>query len=201
MLVTSEAFARAHGPEALARIAQHRRRRLPPEIMGIGPVPATERRSSAPASRLEDIDVVELNEAFAAQALAVGPRAGPRRRPRQPRRRRPSRSVIRSAPPAPASPARRRRCCSARARRSRWRPSASAAARGSPPCSRRSNAMEIKGAAVSAPGSWAAASPRNRQCRRTGVPARYRAGRAGRARRARRGASRADARRQSRRRS
>ena len=59
-----------------------------PEIMGIGPVPATRKALARAGPRLDDIDLVELNEAFAAQALACVRRARPRRRPRQPRRRR-----------------------------------------------------------------------------------------------------------------
>ena len=42
-----------------------------PEVMGIGPVPATEAALGKAGLRLSDIDVIELNEAFAAQALAV----------------------------------------------------------------------------------------------------------------------------------
>jgi acetyl-CoA C-acetyltransferase len=44
---------------------------VPPNVMGIGPVPATERALAKAGLRLADIDVIELNEAFAAQALAV----------------------------------------------------------------------------------------------------------------------------------
>jgi acetyl-CoA C-acetyltransferase len=44
---------------------------VPPEIMGIGPVPASQRALSMTGLRLEQMDLVEINEAFAAQYLAV----------------------------------------------------------------------------------------------------------------------------------
>jgi 3-oxo-5,6-didehydrosuberyl-CoA/3-oxoadipyl-CoA thiolase len=44
---------------------------VPPRIMGIGPAPATEKLLALTGLKITDIDVIELNEAFAAQALAV----------------------------------------------------------------------------------------------------------------------------------
>jgi 3-oxoadipyl-CoA thiolase len=44
---------------------------VPPRIMGIGPVPATEKLMARLKLRITDFDVIELNEAFASQALAV----------------------------------------------------------------------------------------------------------------------------------
>ena len=44
---------------------------VPPEIMGIGPVPATKKVLEQPGCPLADIDLFELNEAFAAQAIRV----------------------------------------------------------------------------------------------------------------------------------
>jgi acetyl-CoA C-acetyltransferase len=44
---------------------------VPPEIMGIGPVPATRKALEAAGLSLDDIDLVEVNEAFAVQVLAV----------------------------------------------------------------------------------------------------------------------------------
>jgi acetyl-CoA acetyltransferase len=44
---------------------------VPPRIMGIGPVPATQKLMQRTGRRLSDINLVELNEAFASQALAV----------------------------------------------------------------------------------------------------------------------------------
>jgi acetyl-CoA acyltransferase len=47
-----------------------------PEIMGIGPVPATEKALKRAGLTLKDIDIIELNEAFAAQSIAVLKEAG-----------------------------------------------------------------------------------------------------------------------------
>ena len=47
-----------------------------PELMGIGPVPATEKALTRAGLKLSDIDIIELNEAFAAQSLAVLKAAG-----------------------------------------------------------------------------------------------------------------------------
>ncbi|MFZ1427869.1 MAG: thiolase family protein, partial [Geminicoccaceae bacterium] len=71
LLVTSGEFARAHGLGILARIRSVAVAGCAPEIMGIGPVPAVRKALQRAGLRLEDIDLVELNEAFAAQALAV----------------------------------------------------------------------------------------------------------------------------------
>ncbi|KGM35946.1 thiolase family protein [Inquilinus limosus] len=71
-LVTSEAFAKAAGLPILARIRSIAVSGCAPEIMGIGPVGATRKALQRAGLSLKDIDVVELNEAFAAQALAVG---------------------------------------------------------------------------------------------------------------------------------
>ena len=60
----------------------------PPHLMGLGPVPATEKALARAGWTVADLDAVELNEAFAAQALAVHPPAQARRRDRQRRRRR-----------------------------------------------------------------------------------------------------------------
>lgn len=71
LLVTSGDFARAHGLGILARVRSMAVAGCAPEIMGIGPVPAVRKALERAGLRLEDIDVIELNEAFAAQALAV----------------------------------------------------------------------------------------------------------------------------------
>jgi acetyl-CoA acyltransferase len=75
-LVTSEAFARAHGLPVLARIRAMAVSGCAPEIMGIGPVGATRKALGRAGVALAAIDVIELNEAFAAQALAVGQELG-----------------------------------------------------------------------------------------------------------------------------
>jgi 3-oxoadipyl-CoA thiolase len=71
LLLASEAGLKAHGLTPLARVVSSAVVGVEPRIMGIGPVPATElalRRAGLP---LAQIDVIELNEAFAAQSLAV----------------------------------------------------------------------------------------------------------------------------------
>ncbi len=70
-LVCSEDYADAHGLKKLARIRSIAVAGCAPEIMGIGPVPATEKALKRAGLTIKDIDIVELNEAFAAQALAV----------------------------------------------------------------------------------------------------------------------------------
>ena len=69
-LICSEDFAKANGLKPLARIKSIAVAGCAPELMGIGPVPATEKALKRAGLSLKDIDIVELNEAFAAQALA-----------------------------------------------------------------------------------------------------------------------------------
>ena len=71
VLVCSEDYANAHGLGVLARIKAIAVSGCAPEIMGIGPVSATHKALKRAGLELEDIDIVELNEAFAAQTLAV----------------------------------------------------------------------------------------------------------------------------------
>lgn len=68
-LVCSEDFAKAHGLKVLARIKSVAVAGCAPELMGIGPVPATKKALERAGLKLGDIDIIELNEAFAAQAL------------------------------------------------------------------------------------------------------------------------------------
>ncbi len=70
VLVTSEAFARKHGLTPLAAIKSVAVSGCDPEIMGIGPVGSTKKALARARLTAKDLDVVELNEAFAAQALA-----------------------------------------------------------------------------------------------------------------------------------
>ncbi len=71
VLVVSEDYAKAHGLPVLARIRSIAVAGCAPEIMGIGPVPATQKALQRAGLTLADMDVIELNEAFAAQALSV----------------------------------------------------------------------------------------------------------------------------------
>ncbi|NOT10519.1 MAG: thiolase family protein [Methylococcaceae bacterium] len=71
VLVCSEDYADANGLAKLARIKATAVSGCAPEIMGIGPVAATNKALKRAGLELEDIDIVELNEAFAAQSIAV----------------------------------------------------------------------------------------------------------------------------------
>jgi acetyl-CoA C-acetyltransferase len=70
LVLMSERRARAEGRTPLARITGMSWAGVPPEIMGIGPVPATEKVLDRAGLSLADVDVIELNEAFAAQVIA-----------------------------------------------------------------------------------------------------------------------------------
>jgi acetyl-CoA acyltransferase len=70
VLLTSEEYAKAHGLKVLARIKSISVAGCAPEIMGIGPVAATKKALDRAKLKIGDIDVIELNEAFAVQALA-----------------------------------------------------------------------------------------------------------------------------------
>jgi acetyl-CoA acyltransferase len=71
LLLTSETYARAHGLEPLARVRASAVAGVPPRIMGIGPVPAARKALQRARLGFGDLGVIELNEAFAAQSLAV----------------------------------------------------------------------------------------------------------------------------------
>ena len=71
LLVVSSDYARAHGLQPLARVRSIAVSGVPPRIMGIGPVPATKKALERAGLTLDDIGLIELNEAFAAQSLAV----------------------------------------------------------------------------------------------------------------------------------
>ena len=71
VLVCSEDYANAHGLAMLTRIRAIAVSGCAPEIMGIGPVAATHKALERAGLELDDMDIVELNEAFAAQAIAV----------------------------------------------------------------------------------------------------------------------------------
>ena len=71
LIVASEAAAKRHGLTPRARILGAAVAGVPPRIMGIGPAPATQKLLARLSLTLADLDVIELNEAFAAQGLAV----------------------------------------------------------------------------------------------------------------------------------
>ncbi len=70
MVLMSESRAKAEGREPLARIVGMSWAGVDPKIMGIGPVPATKRVLDRTGLSLEDMDLIEINEAFAAQIIA-----------------------------------------------------------------------------------------------------------------------------------
>lgn len=76
MIIASDSAIKAHGLTPRARIAGATIAGVPPRIMGIGPAPATQALLQRHQLALSDIDLLELNEAFAAQALAVTDQLG-----------------------------------------------------------------------------------------------------------------------------
>jgi 3-oxoadipyl-CoA thiolase len=71
MIIASEAAAKKYGLTPRARIVAMATAGVPPRIMGIGPAPASKKLLERLGLKIGEIDVIELNEAFAAQALAV----------------------------------------------------------------------------------------------------------------------------------
>ena len=70
MLVASEAAVKKYGLNPVARITGMASAAVPPRVMGIGPVPSTRKLMERLKLKIGDFDVIELNEAFASQALA-----------------------------------------------------------------------------------------------------------------------------------
>ncbi|MCO5108130.1 MAG: 3-oxoadipyl-CoA thiolase [Burkholderiaceae bacterium] len=71
IVLASEAAAKRHGLTPRARLVAMATAGVAPRIMGIGPAPATKRLLQRSGRKIGDVDVIELNEAFAAQGLAV----------------------------------------------------------------------------------------------------------------------------------
>ena len=71
LIIASEAAAARHGLTPRARVVTMAVAGVEPRIMGIGPAPATRKALERAGLTMKDIDVIELNEAFAAQGLAV----------------------------------------------------------------------------------------------------------------------------------
>jgi 3-oxoadipyl-CoA thiolase len=76
MILASEEAAKQHGLSPRARILGMATAGVPPRIMGIGPVPATQKLMARLKLKIQDFDVIELNEAFASQSLACLRRLG-----------------------------------------------------------------------------------------------------------------------------
>jgi acetyl-CoA C-acetyltransferase len=71
VVLASESFVRRRGVNPMGRLAGYGHAGVEPRIMGMGPVPATRYALQRTGLKLDEIDVFEVNEAFAAQALAV----------------------------------------------------------------------------------------------------------------------------------
>ena len=71
MVIASGAFAKERGLKPLGRLVSWGFAGVDPKIMGIGPVPASKKALAAANLKLSDMDIVEINEAFAAQTCAV----------------------------------------------------------------------------------------------------------------------------------
>lgn len=70
VLVVSKEYAQSHDLRPLAKIKSMATAGVPPRVMGIGPVPATKKALDRAGVSFSDLDLIELNEAFAAQSLA-----------------------------------------------------------------------------------------------------------------------------------
>jgi acetyl-CoA C-acetyltransferase len=71
LVLASESFISGHGLRPLGRLAGYAHAGVEPRIMGMGPVPATREVLDRTGMKLDQIDIFEVNEAFASQALAV----------------------------------------------------------------------------------------------------------------------------------
>jgi acetyl-CoA C-acetyltransferase len=76
VVLADAAFAERHGYAPLGRLVAYSHAGVEPRIMGMGPAPAVRKVLERAGLKLDDIDVIELNEAFAAQALAVSRELG-----------------------------------------------------------------------------------------------------------------------------
>jgi acetyl-CoA acyltransferase len=71
VMVVSAEYARANGLEPMGRIRSAAVAGVPPRVMGVGPVPATRKALERAGISMDEVGLIELNEAFAAQSLAV----------------------------------------------------------------------------------------------------------------------------------
>jgi acetyl-CoA acyltransferase len=71
LIVASAEAAKKHGLTPIARVVAGATAGVPPRVMGMGPAPATQKLLARTGGKIGDVDVIELNEAFASQALAV----------------------------------------------------------------------------------------------------------------------------------
>ena len=119
VILMNASVAAKRGVKPLARLVAYAHAGVDPNIMGIGPVPATQAALKRAGLTVDQLDVIEANEAFAAQACAVS-----RELKLDPAKVNPNGSGIGlgtpSAPPAPSSPSRRCTNCNAWAAATRW---------------------------------------------------------------------------------
>jgi acetyl-CoA C-acetyltransferase len=71
VVLASGGYARSHGLQPLGRLVAYSHAGVEPRIMGTGPIPAIRKVLDRSGMKIDEIDVFEVNEAFAAQALAV----------------------------------------------------------------------------------------------------------------------------------
>jgi 3-oxoadipyl-CoA thiolase len=71
LIIASEEAVKRHGLTPRAKILGYATAGVPPRVMGVGPVPASQKLMAKTGLTIKDFDIIELNEAFAAQALAV----------------------------------------------------------------------------------------------------------------------------------
>ena len=76
VIVMSKEKADELGIKPMATIKSYASAGVDPQIMGIGPVPATQKALAKAGLEIKDIDLIEANEAFAAQSVAVGKELG-----------------------------------------------------------------------------------------------------------------------------
>lgn len=76
LVMASEAWARANGKKPIARVLGYARAGVEPSLMGTGPIPAVRKALERARLAIADMDVIESNEAFAAQACAVSKELG-----------------------------------------------------------------------------------------------------------------------------
>ncbi len=76
LVMASEAWALANGKKPLARVVSYARAGVEPSVMGTGPIPAVRKALERAGLSIDEMDVIESNEAFAAQACAVAKELG-----------------------------------------------------------------------------------------------------------------------------